>query len=99
MTANLIQISNDLFDIVNRLKEIDADYAVYYNAAASCFEVHSSRQRGNTLCLKVPYEKLDARTVDLVQATRVQNAKKLFLQMENDNAKLVRQSREAGQGL
>jgi hypothetical protein len=85
-------ITYDLFDISSRLKEIDDDYIIYFNYADGGFEVHNKRQRGNTLCLKLPYPELDGRTIELVRKTRVENAAALLADIERDNALLERRS-------
>ncbi|MCM1043169.1 MAG: hypothetical protein NC350_03040 [Corallococcus sp.] len=85
----LTVITSDLFDISSRLKEIDSNYFVCYNRKAQRYEVHNGRQRGNTFCLAVPYGCLDARTVDLVRKTRVENAEKLWEEMERHNSALA----------
>ena len=59
---------------------------MYYNKVASKYEVHNVAQRGNTLAVSLPYESLDARSLLLVRQTRVENAQKLFDEMEKSNA-------------
>ena len=85
--AYLIPVKNDLFDVANRLREIDANYCLYFNKMLGRFEVHNKAQRGNTLAVIVPYKQLDARTIHFVQKTRVENANRLFAEMEKQNAK------------
>ncbi|HHW89402.1 MAG TPA: hypothetical protein GX745_00655 [Clostridiales bacterium] len=73
-----IKIDNDLYDIANRLKSIDSGYFVVYDTSRQKYEVHNSDNIGNTYCLTVPYERLDARTVDLVNKTRRERFDKIF---------------------
>ncbi|HEY8419523.1 MAG TPA: hypothetical protein VIL03_03725 [Clostridia bacterium] len=73
-----IKIENDLYDIANRLKAIDSGYFVLYDTARKKYEVHNSNNIGGTYCLTVPYEKLDARTIDFVQKTRRERFDKLL---------------------
>ena len=84
--AYLIPITTDLFDIASRLREIDANYKLFFNKLLNRFEVHNQAQRGNTLAVVVPYQQLDARTVHYVRKTRVENAQRLFDEMEKQNA-------------
>ncbi len=79
-------IENDVFGIAARLKSIDDGYFVLYDKRACAFEVHNVKQRGDTFSLRIPYPCLDARTVTLVLKTRAENAKKLFEEMERENA-------------
>lgn len=83
--ANLIQIENDVFDISNRLKEVDKSYQIFYNLSSKCFEVHSTEQKKGTYCFKVPYPELDDRTVDFALKTRRENIEKIMEEIERDN--------------
>lgn len=87
----LINIECDLFDIVTRLKEIDCNYYVVYNKIKDKFEVHYHGQTP-AYCLTVPYDFLDARTVDLVLKTKVSNSKKLFKEIDSHNLNLQKQN-------
>jgi len=87
----LINIECDLFDIVNRVKEIDDNYYIVFNKNKEKFEVHYRGQMP-TFCLTVPYDFLDARTVNLVLKTKVENSKKLFEEIDNHNSNLQKQS-------
>lgn len=80
-----VVIKSDVFDIARRLKEIDSGYFIVYNTAKRRYEVHNDGQKGNTFCLVVPYDCLDARTVELVQRTRVSNMDCLIEELEADN--------------
>ncbi|MBQ7914171.1 MAG: hypothetical protein IJ492_01670 [Clostridia bacterium] len=81
----LIPISNDLFNIVNRLKSINPNYQVYFNKELCRFEVHCSTQYLNTLAVIVPYDQLDARTVSLVEQSRTEHAERIFRQLDYHN--------------
>ena len=70
---NLIEITDDLFDISRRLKSVDEDYRLYYNGAKRRYEVHNRKQCGSTLAFVVPFEELDARTVEYARKTRAEN--------------------------
>ncbi len=84
----LFEISQDLFSIASRIKEIDSAYTIFYNKKLCRYEVHNEKQRGNTLCFVVPFDDLDARTLEMVYATRVQNAEKLLQEIEQHNEKI-----------
>ena len=69
--AAKILVSNDLYDIARRLKGIDKGYYVVYDKRKRRFEVWHRDSRSITPEVVVPYPELDARTVELVQKTRV----------------------------
>ena len=53
--------------------------------------VHNKRQKP-TLCFVVPYDELDWRTVLLTRQTQVQNAERLFREMERHNQELEKEA-------
>ena len=83
--AKLIKIDNDVFFIVNRLKEIDKSYEVYYNLDQKCYEVHSREQKKNSYCFRVPFDTLDERTLFYAKKTRYENREKLLAEIEKAN--------------
>ena len=83
----LIPIKNDLYEISDRVCEIDSNYFIVFNDAKNKFEIHNKSQK-NTYCLTVPYKKLDARAIDLVQKTKIENAEKIYNEIELQNEKL-----------
>lgn len=85
---NLIAITDDLFDIANRLKAIDQNYRVFFNVETQKFEVHNMAQHFGTLAFVVPFDELDARTVQYARFTRVENAQKLFDEVDKHNQSL-----------
>ncbi|MCH5160052.1 MAG: hypothetical protein J1F66_04300 [Clostridiales bacterium] len=78
-------ITDDLFDIAARLRTVKESYVVYYNTEKERFEVHDKRG-----CLEfvVPYDELDARTVEYARYSRVENAKRIFADVEEYNNRL-----------
>ena len=81
-------IESDLFDIAKRLKEIDASYFVFYRYKTKRYEVHSTRQRGNSLCFVVPYEKLDGRVLSYALRSRIERVEEFLLETERENEKI-----------
>ncbi len=65
-----VRITDDVYFISSRLKEIDETYYVVYDTDRRRYEVRSDGQRGDSLCFVVPYPALDARTVEYARRTR-----------------------------
>lgn len=63
-------ISGNCFDIPFRVRELDADYRLYYNVKNNVIELHNLRHKP-TFQLVLPYKQLDVRTVEYVRRTRV----------------------------
>lgn len=82
----LIEIKHDVFYVVERLKEIDFKYFILYNTDNKKYEIHHSGQ-SDTYCLTVPYDELDARTVNFVNQTRVENRDRLLKELDEENRK------------
>jgi hypothetical protein len=83
-------IEGDLYDISNRLKEIDGGYYLCRNERLGRYEVHSAKNIHGTLCLVSPYKHLDSRLIDLVLYTKRENAKRVFEDMERQNKRIER---------
>lgn len=84
----LIKILSDNLFITSRLKEIDSSYFVVFNTKTNKYEVHSKRQAENTFCVGLPFSKLDERTIDYVQKTKVENIEKIIESIEKNNKKI-----------
>lgn len=81
----MIEITNDLFDIAWRLRSVNNSYRLYYNTQKCRYEVRNSNT--NALEFVVPYDELDARTVEYARYTSVQNAELIFSDIEKNNKK------------
>ena len=83
----MIEITNDLYDIAWRLRSVNECYRLYYNKEKGRYEVRNS----NTCALEfvVPYDELDARTVEYARYTSVSNAEQVFRDIEKNNARLT----------
>lgn len=92
MTGRVIE--DDLFGVCARLKSIDDGYFVFRNYKTGRFEVHN-RKDTPTLCLVLPYETLDERTVRHVLYTRAERVRIIVEQMERENAKLEQRRKTA----
>lgn len=77
----LVEIRGDVFDIADRLREIDGDYYPVYNLTKRRFEIHH-RGRSKSLQLVLPYDSLDARAIKRVKETRREWVEKMLRDME-----------------
>lgn len=88
LQPHLTKLNTNVYQIPERLLEIDAGYFVVRNHRKKTFEVHHKDQPHTTFCLTVPYAELDARTVELVRKTSVSNMNRLIREMDEHNQKL-----------
>ena len=80
-----IQIFNDVYNISNRIKNIDRDYYVVYNTSKQKFEIHNSSQIGTSYCLTLPYNELDERALKYVLKSSTNNIDEILEKIENNN--------------
>ena len=88
--CGLERIDTDLFDISNRLKEIDESYVVFRNKKLHRFEIYAN----GVLQIAVPFDRLDARTLKLARETRLENMQRLIERIDAENARLDAQKRK-----
>ena len=81
-----IKIESDVFNIINRIKEIDDGYYIMYNLSNKKFEVHNKYQK-NSYCITIPYSQLDERTIKLINETSIKNYDKIVKDLEQNNKK------------
>ncbi|RGD75498.1 hypothetical protein [Anaerofustis stercorihominis] len=89
-----ILIENDLFDISNRLKEIDEGYFIVFNTNKNKYEVHNAFNKMGTFCFMVPYKHLDIRTYYYCLKTRIENSDKLIEEMNRKNKEKEKQNKK-----
>lgn len=81
-------ISHDLYGIAERLREIEDGYFVLRNRISGKTEVHSAYNKGPTYCFTVPFDELDARTLEYCKKTRASNTDRILKEIEEHNKKL-----------
>lgn len=92
-----VLITQDLFDIAQRLKGINANYKLYFNKATQQYQVYQTKGLGEVLAFVVPYDQLDARTLQYARYTSVCNAKQVFADIEKHNRQLEQAACKAKQ--
>ena len=78
-------MEHDVFNISQRVKEIDEGYYVVLNTSKQKFEIHNSKQIGSSYCLTLPYSQLDERTLTYVYQTMSKNVEQILEKIENEN--------------
>lgn len=89
-TKKYIPVKSDVFNINIRIKQIDSSYFILWNRISQKFEIHSKEQKGGSFCLELPFNCLDARTLEYVRKYRSQNAKEIFAEIDKENEHLNR---------
>lgn len=78
------RVVSDLYDIADRLKEIDERYELYFNRAFKRFEVFAN----GALQIAAPFDRLDGRLLELVRSTRLEYAERLLKDIDESNRRL-----------
>jgi hypothetical protein len=93
---HLVVQESSLFHIPERLAEYDSDLFVVRNKKNHRYEIHSLANRGNTHCITVPHEELDARAIEMFAKfdQRKRSFKSIMLEIDRHNeAKKMREER------
>ena len=86
MLDRVVKITHDVFDIADRLKEIDGGYYPVYNLTRKRYEVHHGEGK-NSCQLVLPYPTLDARCIQRVRETRREYVENMLREIDRENEK------------
>ena len=78
-----LRITNDLFDIASRIKEIDPRYEIYFETELQKFTLWAMGRRQ----VVFPYDNLDVRAIEYTYRTRVENVDELIKEIDEKNEK------------
>ena len=82
-----IKIEENVFDILERIKEIDEGYFVLFDTSKNCYELHNANQP-TTYCLTIPYDTLDSRVIELILYSDISNIDSIMQDIDNNNIKI-----------
>ncbi len=82
-------INNDLYNISNRLKNVDRQYKIVYNRDKKCFEVYIN----DDFCFKIG-EKLNNLALKKAYETHIRRKGTILEKMERENAYLKKLEEE-----
>lgn len=87
-------IENDVFNISNRVKNINKNYLIFYNTKKRRFEIHY--KKGLVTCLEVVvrYPTLDYRVIVDLQKNRSFRIEKIMQEIEMHNKKIQESENE-----
>jgi hypothetical protein len=86
-----MKIEKDVFDIADRIKEIDSDYYIEFNFKTNKFELFG---KGGAKLLVFPFESLDERAILHARRTRVERIEKIIAEIDKNNADLEAKARK-----
>ncbi len=83
-------ITRDVYNIVNRIKQIDPNYFVMYCDKKRLFELHDKRQKP-TFSITL-FSALDKRSIDKVYKSQSKNYKDIFRAIDQTNENIEKYS-------
>ena len=86
-----IKIESDVFDIVNRIKEIDDGYFAIYDTIKNRIEIHNGKQF-NSYCFTSKFENLTASTIDEILYSNIRNIDKIMEDIDKNNQSIEQNS-------
>ena len=82
-------ITDDMFHISTRLKDIDRDYFIMYNTLTNKYEIHNYKNAPNTYSLTIPYSTLDINTIYYVHKTHISNIDNIIDEIDKNNKNIL----------
>ena len=90
------EIKSDALGIVDRIKQINSKYSVFYNFKKNKFELYltETNLKPKVYCLTFPYTTLDERMITYVLKSEIQNRKAVLEEIEKSNEKLLKNAQK-----
>lgn len=90
----LFEINDDLFNIAERIKSIDANYKIYFNGDTHRYELHNMRCYPSYQ-LTFPYKTLDKRAIDYTLKSDIKYKERILKEIEQNNLRLEQERQKA----
>lgn len=87
-----IKIESDVFDIVDRIKEIDDGYFIVFDTVKNKFEIHNCYQNCS-YCFTSKYDYLSVNTINEILTSLVCNIDNIVREIDKNN-KIIEQSND-----
>lgn len=84
-----IIVKSDVFDLSSRVKDIDSNYTIFFDTKSNNFVLYY----GNQYALNLG-KILDARVINKIYYTRVENSIDIFNEIEKNNLKIQKENEE-----
>ena len=86
-----IKIESDVFDIVERIKEIDDGYYIVFDTIKQKLELHNYKQ-SNSYCFTLKQDSIDSRLIDDIYKSSIVNLESIIEEMDFNNEKIEKDS-------
>lgn len=92
--AHKIPITSNVYEIPERLADINENYFVMYDTDSSHYELHDSSLYGDTLLCIFPFDELDIRALNYVYENSYKTPEEVAYEVEEYNEKLAKKKEE-----
>ena len=91
-----IKIDSDALGIIERIKELNKNYEVYYNLKQKKFMLYlfENELKPPVYCLTYPFGLMDERMIEYTLKSEIQNRKHVLEEIEKSNALLLKQEQK-----
>ena len=86
---NHVPVTSHVMDIPVRLKEVNRDFFCMFNVRTQKYEIHCKSQPGTTLACVLPFDELDARTIEYVRQYSQTRVEEVAREIEDYNERLI----------
>ena len=91
-----IKIDSDALGIIERIKELNSNYEIYYNLKQKKFMLYlfENKFKSPEYCLTYPFGLMDERMIEYTLKSEIQNREKILKEIEDSNALLLKQEQK-----
>ena len=92
----LLEIKSDALNIVERLKELNTNYRLFYNKKTKKYILYQIKNDllPKIYCLSFPFDNIDERMIEYTLKSEVQNRKAYLEEIERSNALLLKKEQK-----
>lgn len=90
-----VPVTSHAMDIPIRLKELNGAFFVMFNVRTQKYEIHCADQPFETLACVLPFDQLDARSIEYVREHSAGRLETIAREIDEYNEKLVKRAEEA----
>ncbi|MBE5738282.1 MAG: hypothetical protein E7354_00905 [Clostridiales bacterium] len=86
-----IEIESDVFDIVERVKEIDDGYRIVYDTVSDNLELHNINQK-NSFCLNIKNNQISPDLINLILKSEIRYIDTIISEIDSNNEKIEKEN-------
>ena len=88
-----IIVESDVFDIVDRIREIDDGYRIMHNFKTNMLELHNINQR-NSFCFNIKNNEISSKIINDIFYSNIKNIDNIVNDIDNNNSEVEKNNKE-----